>query len=1742
MASEQLDKRLDSWKQLLLESSWNNMLFNYTKSNMTGIMLIEPPLGELFSRIVINEEALTFQISTDTNASIRKNSMSSGEALFPTMQFKTGDIQTEEEDDQSRKILKNLHAKSKQILEEKGFNVLYLICGFIEWRHPNDPQAQWIKSPLALVPVCLYSEGINSLYILKKYEDEIVVNPYLANLFETEYGISLPSFDGYNKSIDDFLFEMKDLAQVCGWKTSSETGLALLSPAKVKAYRDLLNNRKRIINSSVIKALSGDEYQPEESNHQFELHDGDSLLSKENFPVVKADIDQKAAILYSKKGISFVLQGPPGTGKSQTITNIIAEALADGKKVLFAAEKGTALEAVYKRLMKTGLSDYCLPLYAYNLNKKDILSELASTLKLERVKLSDGVPAISSSDSKELKTEEPSTSNGQGGLNVSNNPWVGIKPLNVDLHMQEEMKQNFTKATSILKSILGIYNEINQENLLKPEFSLNDLPDITGLLNCACVVSDVPSKWFKDYENGSLLTYAKDMMEICNRYNAINTEVMELFDSNILNYDIQKWTVEFSKNLETLKNKPILQLKNASSYIDSLEDFKTGFISLRHSVVAIKKFISEFNETCGLEYKNSIGSIDLIEAFLSLIVTMPKSIEGWFDNDFAKASLELLRKAKAVANEVKEKTNAILENWDKGILEFDFMEILIRYKNGYAGFLKHFNNEYKKDRKSILEFSKYPLKNFDDEATIKLLMELKSISETKEWFNENQVELKNCFGEYYRGLETPWEDIEDWINGILNISLHFNNEVPQKLKAIMTSGDLHENIENISRIVTNLKNEKTMAELLVARYTSIKEYITMEIDEILLFSDEILMLLGCLEDNYQEFCSLLGTNSTLDSTTVINSANLICEWKKAKEEFENNDPLSKERFGEYYDSLNTDWNRLLSVINSVYVFKKNNPSEQFVTAICSKTAIKEKVKVSVNLIEELYKELKNSFDWICSLFERSDYLNDMSIDKLINKLNGCINDLNYLEKLTAYLEAKEESKKQEQNNMISSVIKVEKTILREELGKNRDIMPLRKLFGEIPNLLMLLKPCLMMSPLSVSSFLEAKDFNFDLVIFDEASQILTEDAISAIFRGSQVIISGDSKQLPPADLFSDNSNNLGEQYSFIGEYDFNELMEKSILNEAAKVLPEKVLSTHYRSRYEQLVAFSNRAIYENKLVVPESRKENSEGMGIRYLHVEAGYDQMGGRNCNIPEVKRCVQLVEEHIAKYPERSLGIIAFSNEQKMAIVSAIEELRLNNPQYEAFFDQTNEEPFFVKNIENVQGDERDTIIISLCFAKDQEGRINYGLLSQKGGERFLNVAITRAKCSIDIVGSILPEEIDLSITDSDGIRLLRAYLEFVMKEQEAVQEVVQDEVQEVVHVEVRKEVQDEIKEEVQIEVEEAVQDEVCEEVHLEVKEVVEEVHDEVKEIVQPGVQEAAQEEVQEEVQEVVQLGVHETAQEEVQLEAEEATHDEVQEEVQVEVHEIAQDKVNDVLEDDVRETVQLEVQEEVQDEVQEVAQEQLQVAVEDVVSNVSDHVLLEYDKNSEQVDEENLYNFEYYRQWKKSNTSCVNSNEELAKISENIFEVISIEQPIHIDLLYKRLGCTFPTGRVTENIKKLIDDIIDKEFSDKVKIDADSFISLLPESEIKVRIPAKGDTPRSIEFICKEEVILAMKEIAKKSQDISVEELLTECVRVFGLERRGIKIKAKTEAALEHLIQKGSIEVVDGKVKLLGKVSVD
>ena len=231
---------------------------------------------------------------------------------------------------------------------------------------------------------------------------------------------------------------------------------------------------------------------------------------------------------------------------------------------------------------------------------------------------------------------------------------------------------------------------------------------------------------------------------------------------------------------------------------------------------------------------------------------------------------------------------------------------------------------------------------------------------------------------------------------------------------------------------------------------------------------------------------------------------------------------------------------------------------------------------------------------------------------------------------------------------------------------------MRHLFDALPNLLQRLKPCLLMSPLSVSQFLRPERIQFDLVIFDEASQIFTEDAVGAIYRGRQLVVAGDSKQLPPTDFFK--GVEIGDDEAD-AEADLNEPSAadfSSVLDEcgALPAMAPLSLRWHYRSRHESLIAFSNHRFYDNKRVTFPSSQHRHPALGVELIHLpDAVYDR-GGKRINQGEAERVADFVFEHFARHSQKSLGVVAFSQAQMVAIEDEIDRRRLARPEFEQFF----------------------------------------------------------------------------------------------------------------------------------------------------------------------------------------------------------------------------------------------------------------------------------------------------------------------------------------------------------------------------------------------------------------------------------------------------------------------------------------
>lgn len=674
-------------------------------------------------------------------------------------------------------------------------------------------------------------------------------------------------------------------------------------------------------------------------------------------------------------------------------------------------------------------------------------------------------------------------------------------------------------------------------------------------------------------------------------------------------------------------------------------------------------------------------------------------------------------------------------------------------------------------------------------------------------------------------------------------------------------------------------------------------------------------------------------------------------------------------------------------------------------------------------------------------------------------------------------------------------------ILKRELNKQRRIMPLRKLFMAIPNLLSTIRPCFMMSPLSVSVFLEAQSYDFDLVVFDEASQVHTEDAIGAIMRGKQVIIVGDTKQLPPTSFFATSLND--EDFDVDDEEDINDSYAgayESILDESVAILPERSLRWHYRSRDEHLIAFSNIKIYNGSLITFPSSIEKAPDVGVEYVYVADGIYDRGGKKNNMIEAKRVAQLVFEHFRKYPKRSLGVVTFSEAQQNAVDAAIRQMRLNNSAFEMFFADNIEEPFFIKNLENVQGDERDTIIFSIGYAKDSRGvmYMNFGPLSREGGYRRLNVAITRAKYNVKLVGSIHATDIDLEKTSSQGVKLLRSYIEYAQQGISAIE--------------------NEINYNYDLNFDSPFEEAVYDFLSNKGYEVVTQVGCSgfridmaIKHPTQNG---------------KFAIGIEcdgatyhssRTARERDRL------RQTVLEDMGWTIYRIwSTDWIKNMKSEEEKLVKAIDAA---------LAGTMVESPIESLLEQIdtSDIYDMEIEEEEEKQEISNSpYGFDYYK-WGNNNELIGDST------SEKIKNVIEYHQPIHFEALCKILAPLWGNQKATSAIKRNVITYFNLILKDEIMV-KDKYVSLANFDNLRVRIPENINDVRPIDYISEDELALALTTIASQSFGITPDDLIIETARVYGFKRTGGKISSTLRKVYNQLEAEGKICEIDGKVSVV------
>lgn len=1352
-----LKDKLEKWKTKLLDLSKRNPLLNFRFRKGTNLKIIEPSLLELWDSFVQKEQKITFPLVTEEAAGV------TAAAEKPTAKTKAKlDTVTDDTPGERQRALRNLKKKAQLFQEEQGINVLYMAFGFLRWNEKTGAK-DFFEAPLILVPVTISWENIRAPFVLGLHEDEIVFNPTLKFMLEDTYGLKIPEFE-HEADLKDYIQKLREVLDNKEWSIQEEVGVGLFHFLKLSMYDDLTKNEEAILNSKLIRAIAGDSSAidfaiPDFSN----LDTSDELSPMKTFQVVDADSSQQEAVLCAKKGISFILQGPPGTGKSQTITNIIAECLANGKKVLFVAEKMAALEVVYRRLASVGLGDFCLIMHSHKANKKSVMNQFEQVLHRSEQKIT-----IKNDAYQELVRLD---SYKQILNNYSRDIYTEIKPLNKTIYDAYGELTKLEKVPDLPFSIADV-RQMSDTRLLELTETLQTL--VRSLQGTDGDFSSNP--WYganripvltNELRQGIAMNL-QNLQSASRKLTALGNEVKSQLGLDITGthagFDAAQGMLASIQQSQPVPASWLLEegvTAPLAEEISYCRDTQKMFANTRQEIIGLHEVLRAADpraDFAGFEGLATMAAIqEHQDALQSFIEAAPayKSLKDANDLPMVEKTLAMLRERADGYAALKE---TVLGEFEKDILTLDCDTLYRKFRTDYDSMFKLFNSDYRNDKKLIESMSIKVGVELSDEHIIDVLGKLRQMKEHQAFLQEKEPMAAQLFGADYQGIDTDFNALNSHIAVFKTLQ-----SCQQKLTALQTYVGIIDD------------QDATLKQHYEGLYTGMEtdwDAVRSALD----WADSFRQAIQPMEDKgtlVQKVC-------TDNEATKAQAGTYLTR-------------LNEEMAA--YNAYNTGFTQFFDNPDSFYTVPFNELDQRYEACLNGMMQLQDWIdyrgavaKCAQSGLDDFMKQYEAArlpTDQIVPTFQKRFY--NLWLDSVMpeypsvatfrrKQQDALISEFKALDK--KQFEVARNRISAELTNRLPAFSSFtsggdEISILKRELAKQRRIMPVRRLFQKIPNLVRMLKPCLMMSPLTVSLFLESKDFIFDTVIFDEASQVCTENALGAIVRGKQVIIVGDSKQMPPTSFFNVSADGNFDEYDEENE-EANDVFE-SLLDEAS-LLPEKTLLWHYRSRHEHLIAFSNAEIYQNRLVTFPSWMADMPDIGVEYVHVPDGVYDRGGRKGNVNEAQKIAEMVFEHFEACRQgrfnRSLGVIAFGVVQQQAIEAALRRMRTERPEYEEYFNEGLEEPFFIKSLENVQGDERDTIIFSIGYAKGADGKMvmNFGPLGQQGGERRLNVAITRAKFNIKLVGSILPTDIDVNRISTDGPKLLKAYMEFAIQGQQA------------------------------------------------------------------------------------------------------------------------------------------------------------------------------------------------------------------------------------------------------------------------------------------------------------------------------------------------------------------------------------
>lgn len=1234
-----------NWQRKLLDLTKRNRALNFKPTRVSTVAIVDELPAEVFRHLVLAGESMRFKAADDQDESGQtalvelgdEDEEPSGERFTP---YEADALDTRHTDDLLQtamgseslaKSLRRLDEQARSAMEEQGVNTLFLALGMLHYFESADSDVL-LRAPLVLVPVTLSRRGANSPYQVRVTDDDPIVNPALSEHLRASFGLALPALPDAEERGETYDFQMflqaatNSISKQRRWSVQTDIVLSLFSFQKLVMYKDLEANLQSLTQHRLVRQLVT--RQGTSAGHVIGMPDDvrgmnlDTEYPPEStFQVVDADSSQLRAIAAAAGKHDLVIEGPPGTGKSQTITNLIAQALAAGKSVLFVAEKMAALQVVHSRLVAAGLGEFCLELHSTKANKRAVMTALKTALdaSLEQsattMRSADRLPVVRNVLNGYAKavhtpfgTLAATPFEGYGELaRVADAPRITLasKIANVTRSELEDAIRCLSDLEAAAKSV-GIPAQHPWRDATRSYYTGDDLDAIESVARR--LVGQI----------GELLALASAVhVQLC-------IPIVQTFA------DVQT-AVAVSEVLHRSPGAPLAVLQ--SDHWNAPPPEAGQLIASGEAIVATKARLESQLTAVAFErdHESDVAYVEARGQGLKRLFT-------FFDG----------------------RHRQIRQLWGG-------------YRQpSFAG--------------SMLEL-----------AT--LLRDASHLRGERVAFANAQPSALALFGNLWKGEDSDWAVLRNYIRWVV------------EFRQVCVQHQLDEQVMAFaSRQAPDIASVTRLRAAAAEALETLREFRE---------------LVGWPAD-------YLGSSHFGEigdrALALANGRDRGPEWAAFG--------VARRTVG------NSVARELLPAIDSGAV-PSRGVSRAFARAFWSKwlgAAVSAEPSLetfNTSAHEERVKEFRR-------------------LDQDIFKVNRATLVGKLRDHVQHRLRGAEESKAL--------------AALRREMARQRGHAPLRKTLTSAGAAVSAIKPCWMMSPLTVAQYVHGNAPVFDLVIFDEASQLPVEDAIGAVMRARQLVVVGDPKQLPPTNFFSASTSPENVPLDEDGQpmYDDSE----SILEEYMGAgMPMSRLRWHYRSAHESLITFSNVSFYEADLHTFPSVETGTTSAGLQFHFVDGGVYE--GKGLNIVEARRVadevVKFAREQLQRKargePTETLGVGTFNQRQQIAVQDELELRRRRDPSIEPFFDGGLPDPFFVKNLENIQGDERDVIFLSVTYAKATDGKMRYNLgpLNGENGWRRLNVITTRARRRMVVFSSIRGEDISTVSTTSKGAALLRQFLTF-------------------------------------------------------------------------------------------------------------------------------------------------------------------------------------------------------------------------------------------------------------------------------------------------------------------------------------------------------------------------------------------